>query len=779
MVRKYIMRLCMLLAVLLTAACSSDQLDTDTHHKDAYAIAFDFSVLDPQTRAIGLENGDNYDPLNENRIDNMHLFFYDGETQQDYFSTTRGNLVLTPGANSLQGSATAYLPKVTPNLRQGRTFAMYVVVNYPDGAASLSGMTLTQLKRHIHTTSTITDQRTTIDKQPNFLMDGTVSTGSINWVAGSNIYNVPTTVDLARAAAKIRLLIDKIDVKSKDETFSLVGDPSVSLINATAHTTLLAGTPAQGVPSSTLTRFATEYQPMVRKSYDSKEFWARAIPFYTYENDWSANGDIRTHLSVKLRLRGNTSGVEKDFYYSIPINYLVASTAMDAREQAGISKAQRNHLYDIRVNISQLGELDPGTPMELKAHISVEDWNETNLIDGAISKAHYLTVKELTPTMPNVSVRDIEYFSDLPLDQSILNDFTASFVGYDYIGDPHTIEGKKNDTRTFLGRTKKFFENITITPIEKNGRKYIRVTNPVPDNYVPWVIKFRAQQVRVAGETAHPLFKDITVTQYPPIYVTGEKSTGNKIYWYSSFSAYNPNGLDAEGNTRVGFQLNNTIYKVHVLVPREGDIVGDPTRGDAEGYTQRDAESNKLISPEFVIASQWGMSAPHKQYVAGGTALGWETVPVSPNPPGFTDRFDFQNSSYAGARSAHRYRNYWDAASRAHNYWEHTYGKSGTRTIQGDYGGYDMYGHGVQYGYFSHTETFENEGYWRLPTVAELALIVSIQSDARSAVKNLLWGYNYWPAREGYVYDFLNKTERYVGSQAEYATRPIFDTYNK
>lgn len=771
MIRNHIMRLCIMLAVLLATACNTDQIDAPVDRSDAYAIAFDFSVLDPKVRAVGIEQGDKYDPLNENKIENIHMFFYEGEVQRDYFSSVVGDLEYT--GNTINGTATAYIPKDSPvNPHPNKTYQMYVVVNYPNNATSLEHLTLTQLKQLVHTTPSLQAQTTTVQKQASFLMDGTVNTGLIRWVAGSKIYHVPTTVELSRAAAKIRLLIDKIQVTSKDGDFELVGDPMVALVNGRAKTTLLAGHPVQNV-SGGEELFETQYQPMSRKVYEGKEFYARTVPFYSYENDWSTDSDLRTHLSVKLRLRGpGNAPTIKEFYYNIPINYLVPSAEMDAQEKAGVAKAQRNHLYEIHSDIFQLGELDPGKAEELKAWISIEDWNATNAIDGSISNAHYLVVKELTPEMPHMTVRDIEYISDLPLDQTILNDFTAEFTGYDYLGEPYTVSGKTETWgRQLKGPLKQYFKNIKISTIEKNGKKYIRVENPIPNNYVPWIIKFRAQHVRVEGETAVPLYKDIVVTQYPPVYVTAHKSKGNEIYWYSSFGAYNPSGLNALGETQAGYQTNNTCFKVHILVPQEGMIVGDPTLGSSDGKTNRGEEANKMVSPEFVIASQFGMSNPVPQY--GGSGSGdWQ----QPYNYDLTKTIGNANDHFFDPyqRKSYRYRDYWDAESRASRYWEDEYGKSiQNKVIRGD----DYYGYSDRGQTQTYSKTFKYEGSWRIPTLAELALIVSIQSDDNSAVKNLLWGNIYWSARTNYAYDFKNKRNLFMTDNQ--AIRPVFDTYNK
>lgn len=799
----YIYRLCLvLLLVILFGSCTSEQKLEETYQGET--LQFTVSVVDPQSpRAISLrtlraatEEGNKYDAsLNENKIENMHVFFYEGDHQVEYFSTSDGDLKLEI-SDALVVKATALVNRSGGTVPlQNKECDLYVVANYPDMGESLKGKTLQELKKVIISTQQIADQKTTgtnPQPQPRFLMDGKVHTDRMTWSATKHIHQVPATVELRRAAAKIRLMIEKIELGDRIELQSV----SVAMVNATAQTTLLEGTPAQalGGTSTEFSRFSTgvraeDFQPMVRRRYTlrgetEKEYYVRPVPFYSYENDWSADGDTRTHLVVKLDVKMQDSGgVLKSFYYSVPVNYLVATNGMTEEQKAGLDKVKRNHLYQIVCNITKLGELDPGVPTEVNGAFSVEDWDQDDIIDGSIAKAHYLVVKEKTPEMPNQDTRLIEFESDMPLDQSVLDDFTAEFSAYNYKGDEEKVSGKKN--YRYSGRLiekRSYFENIKIKVVEKDGKKYLEVTNPVPNNYVPWTIRFTAKQKLPqyeidAGGT--PLFEEVVVTQYPPIYVTAEKSRGNTLYWYSTFGVWNGTGINEYGETKAGRQTNGTLYKVKVLVPKAGQIVGDPTGGDPNGKTGRGEELNKLISPEFVIASQWGMSNPTTpQYGRRvGFNAGWNGADIGENTikeaVGVVDEYWNEFNNW-------RYRDYWDAESRCERYWEDKYGPSNTKEAY-----YEAYNTTYMQSYDLPLVTVI--GYWRIPSVAELQLIVKIQSDTHSAVKSLLWGQYYWAAKSNTAVWFNNTKVNqsdwgeafYRNSSVGAPVRPIFDTYNK
>lgn len=769
MIRKHIEKCILFLGVCVAlTACEAEHPDAPVNKlSNSYALTFNMSVLDPQTRAV--ENGDHYDPLNENVINNMYVFLYDDAgTQVGDYSTKSGNLVISRNTSSTvtpinggigsatRGSAVIYIPKEPVNPLEGKNLHLYAVVNY-HGTESLKNKTLDELKATTLSSTSLT--QTTVEKQADFLMDGSIKTGVLTW-STNNTYNITTNtgsyLKLSRAAAKIRLRIKEILVKDGDVEFEIVGKPAVALIHGVKNTSLLAMKSA-----AVKERFSTGYQEMNEHEYDGNTFYARDVPFYSYENDWTADGDVRTNLVVRLSLRKKgTMDAPSNSYFNIPVNYLLEKEGMTTEEKAGITKLQRNHLYDIVCSIKELGKPEPGKPTELQAYFAIKDWKSSDDIDGSISKAHYLLVKELTPTMPNVNELDIQYVSDLDLDLSpnILN-IQTEYTSYDYVGDAHINVGHNEDRK------------IKITTIEKNGVKYIHIESPIPNNYVPLTIRFRAQHVVVPGETGTPLYKDVTVTQYPPIYVTATKSKGNEIYWYSSFTNYNPNGLNASGQTQAGYQQNNTLFKVTTLVPLEGQIVGDPTSGT--DYTGRTPELNNITSPEFIIASQWGMSKSVPQYLGSGPNIGWNYGQRYnlQNVTGTVDRYSYYDGYYTYYYSA-RYSDYYNAETRAFNYWEDQYGPAMTKTIQGITAGYNYRNYTMNY-----TFNPQYKGRWRIPTLAELELIVKIQSDGNSAVKNLLWGESYWSARTDYQYDFRNKRPMYTTTAGP--IRPVFDTYNK
>ncbi|MCI5560936.1 MAG: hypothetical protein MR396_06045 [Phocaeicola sp.] len=725
------------------SACRAEEDTPIIDKENSYQLRFDLSILPLRTRAteMGID-----DPLHENKITTMNAFIYDDAgTQQGHFSTTKGNLVINAAQNAIAGTATIYVPKTSGLSARynGNEYHLYVIVNY-HGTENLDGKSLTDLKSTVMTSESMV--QSTIKPQDDFLMDGTMKTGVMNW-ATSNNYNITTitgnTLKLSRAAAKIRIRLEKsIEVKDSKDTYEVLGSPTIALKSYTKQTSLLAGSPI----ASPTYLYMENYQNMIESEYNGKKFYARQVPYYSYENDWTNNSQLRTYAVIKLRVRSQSTGKESDSYYSIPLNYLIAKDGMTAEEIAGTTKLQRNHLYDIECSIKELGSAEPTKPIDIPyGYITVEDWNQPDAIDVAITKAHYLVVKETKPEMLNIDTRYVEYVSDLDIDVDAMN----SSIKFEY-----TQYNKDGSTRLITGTNKD--GAIRVDTVFENNKKLLKITSPIPDNYVPLKIRFRVKQVQ-DEDGSNPLYKDVEVTQYPPVYVTAKQSSGNPIYWYSAFTSYNQ-----DGPAGAGYQSNGTLFKITTLAPQDGKIVGDPTSNT--DYTGRDEESNKIISPQFIVASQWGMSitVPQYDHYAAYNKTWRQHSYNLQYATGIIDRY----RDYSGRSK--RYYDYRNAEERAYNYWEDDYGISGTRTIQGDRTG-------NSYNTMSWTHTFKYEGHWRIPTIAELALIVKIQKDPNSAVKSLLWGHQYWSAQSGYAYNFDHGYAYQTTNNT--AIRPVFDTY--
>lgn len=402
--------------------------------------------------------------------------------------------------------------------------------------------------------------------------------------------------------------------------------------------------------------------------------------YYSYEMDWSdgSEGVIKErepYLLLKLKFKAidkdGEFGAVKDYFYQIPVNYRSPTSDMTEEQKNRLYQLNRNHLYHVISDIELLGGEDIGEPFEVESSISIEPWVE-NTISGDMDAVHFLMVRNRNPIMANIDYLEIDYLTSLPIE--IVNK------------DIYHITYDKNYKDTIVQVSSDNLEIINDTISSK-----IIIMSDIPINYVPLNIKFRLQH-KLSGEPK--LYQDIIVTQYPPKYITAEKSDGDVL-------------IDENGNGGL-YQRNFNLFKITTLVPEEGERIGDPTHGSNE--SGKDDKSNKLISPEFIIASQKGVTRVINQATA---------------------------------------------FARCEIYYEFTYGSG---------------------------EMFENKGYWRVPTKAELEYIDALQDDPNSAVKKLLEGTAYMSAfgGENKLYNFytniwMSKYPLYEWGEGY--TRCVFDTW--
>ena len=745
-------------------------------------------------RALPTEPGNKYDnDLNENKIDNVEVFIFNADgTLKRRASNTSG---VQKTGDELTTNLRILIPYGEIGQYEGSNFKIVVVANATVSIPTIN--TLAELRQVIQETTDINKPDT---PQQKFLMDGEIESQTITW--GNNVvYTVPGELPLRRAASKIRLRVKDININVTENAstvhYEMVGDPQVKLVHYTEKTSLLQNAPYAIQPADWKNAV---YRPMVTKTFSDKvndtdqnnptnTFLAANVPFYAYENDWSEESEKETYLMVKLTLKAKdasgTYGDEKDYFYRIPVNYRMPVPGMADEEKAGLYKLQRNYLYDIVSSIGILGSEDEDEPIDVAAYVAVQPWNLPDVIDGSIRNAHYLVVKELNPLMPNMETREVGYLSDLPVTVTINKtsytyyDAQGSKVVYVDNGTNVTITTTKVDGTsstqtltygtTYNGKTITKFDGTTVTADETDPlNKKLVIKHPVPTNYVPFEIDFTVTHVMPATEPGTPLSQKVHVTQYPPKYVTGAKSPGYKPNEgdtgrpYADFRFHNTLGA--------GGQINDVFYKITTVVNAGTEKIGDPT--DANGRTKADAISNQLISPEFIIATQQGMSV---------------AVPQRTDQPPYATSFTFTSGygPYARPRyiSTDPYRRnttttnnnyvaYTSAENRCDNYFEGEYGTNGTYTeyyrIEGS----------TAWQSRQVVKTFKYQGRWRLPTTAELAYIQKIQREPSSAVKYLLEGTNYWTAETGVTFTFTGTGagEKKTG-QTSGNVRCIFDTY--
>ncbi|WP_297164113.1 hypothetical protein [uncultured Porphyromonas sp.] len=835
-------------------SCVSERTDDALHISEEDGKLLELTLI-PRTEQtttaalrshVGEEEGDKENGihgisiLNENKIESIELFVFDPMTEQLVGRYTPLKQEALTGSE-IGSRATFIIPKDDLPKLEDTPLDYIAVVNASEPiATSVTTKTaLYELIQNDQSKLNPAPESGRIAPQDKFLMDGALQT-TVTW-GYQNPRAELGTIELYRAAAKIRLRIDHIDVKDYQngiETQYVVKPgsvPEVCLVRYPEKTKVVRSDAPYQPNGSDWHNSA--YRPMTIIDYatlgykNSKEdgkFYG-TVPFYAYEHNWSNVSTNETFLRLKLTMRPKEAKDEDpwvDYYYRIPVNY---RKALGEVTEAMLHKLERNHLYDVLTSIEVLGSLNEDTPVDITSNIAITPWNLIEAVDGELLKAQYLEVYDKYPIMADVNEVSIPYASSLPVDIKIES---VWYEYYDQRGVHYRREFSKTESKLYkINGTKtedeskrrtntSDWDGIVITPSENylsNG--VITIQHPVPVNYIPYHIEFTVTQ------QGGNLSQVVHVLQYPNRYVTGERSQrfrngreqyvdedGKKTPVYADFRYHSTIGIFGtyQGETTPSPQINEVNFKITTVVPRAGERIGSPV-DPVTGKTKTDHISNQLISPQFIIASQHGMtfysfqmpedvdngenrekrfatqyfSAEVPYYGPLSTAF-WGAYDPYTNPTNYnTGIVSNENTNNRPAKTQNIVAYYLDAQTRCFEYFEGEFGTNGnykefyniTRSNNGEWR--------IIY------KDFKYQGRWRIPTSAEMKLIDEMQIDKKTEIEGLLFGSYYWVAEKGKVYDFLEhkvitfqemvnkrglKNSYYNGFPTVYV-RPIFDTY--
>lgn len=455
------------------------------------------------------------------------------------------------------------------------------------------------------------------------------------------------TVELRRVASKLR-----ITPTVAVEGYALDGDIQIKLVGAIDRGYLTAEEVADGATAIAYTDRATQdKQPQL---------------FYSYYNEWSSDDQAPYYLlTVPLKKEGGTTAVNN--------YYRVALTAEGSHFTA-------NKLYDLKLGIHKLGSTTPEEPVAITGTLSILDW-KTLEDEYDLPAANYLEVSEREAHMFNITEYTITYqTSKKPVEYEILE---ASFS---YVNG---ATGKPVTEKILTSSNQ--YPKVTVD----DASNQIKIVSNLPINNIPKKIRIKVSN----GITE--LDKEVTVYQYPSLFITNTEGTK---------SSRRPDG------TLQNSGLNNkSIYRITVQNPPADMILGFPPREQTYFYksrngsvahsdhtTKRDAETARMVSPSFELASQLGATPPTWSY----------------------------NKTFSNGRNRYYYEDY------DYDFWGNQFEVNTALCNCATY-----------------TETRIVKGVevtlsdWRLPTEAEIRLIDQLQNDPNSAVKSIMTGGYYWSAK--------------------------------
>lgn len=595
-----------------------------------------------QLRASGDTTEAGEDDYNENRIAAVSVFFFT-DTETATCSYMKRNIP-TNNSNTLN------VP-LDDTFKPGKYF-IFVLANVPVHQEPITGkFTLNQMKEKLMYT-----QLSSADKPEDaFVMQGLTEKVMVASGAQGGM------VTLSRLAAKIVLLPT---IKSPIEIDGVTYTAEVDRMDVALHhvtnyvhpdgTELTREEYNDRLTPEEKEKTFTTTDPRTYKSVTAPGAAAAYvhIPFYSYPHTWLAytetsqlvQSEKQTYLTFRIPWTCTKNGVQlsTNYYYRVPVTNEIISGS----DGKGYRSLKSNTLYKIKMNVGVLGSIDPGqvTPdVDLKYEIS--DWKSVD-ISADVNKYNYLELETNYVEMNNESRADIGVTSS--------SDVTAKVVKItypDYSGTTinpavtmtEPVKPKREDYWTDRGyqqALKRYESDLKTWNNQSNfvtvyGQSVTFEHTVSADIYVPYTYT-----IEVTNKEG--LKQELTITQYPPIYITGEYNSEGRTNRF----VYGKNG-DKNVDDDRGYSLGNANnpgssstnnnknqYTIHVTQLDAGDeskyIIGDPRdptptklsslekygttsqKGlqsylKTRGETGTEREYDRMIAPVFKIASSWGV----------------------------------------------------------------------------------------------------------------------------------------------------------------------------
>ena len=674
-----------------------------------------------------------------------------------------------------------------------KTFTGYVflLANLPasNTHASLAALTLGELKQlQVSTTLDLLGTDGKFKAQDNFVMASSTAPAQFpSFSLSENSTTATVTAPLSRVAAKITLDISivsaideiKAQMSGRDTLaeeylqtwYPDVNNIQVYLTYANQHTTIdrtLYGTEPfsyQDAYFFTYNRYG--FKSTATKN-DDNSWNVTGTPFYSYPMKWVNSDAHAPFIKIILPWRPYV----EDPTYNANYKYITHDGQGGTHVGNKLVSASRNHIddtsaatqeffykinlpledhtlssntwYKIALDVAILGGRTDDVSMELAGKYYVVDWNSpTFQAGGELTQGSYLSLATPRDTFYIYGGNSIEIPVKSSHDLEVVN---PNSTYYNYRSANPTPGSLTYSTTSSSGA------NYTITP---DGRSSVTLTHEVVsdlDNVSSRDVSTITYNFRIRHKNnVSSLYKDITVIQYPPIYIESLEP-GDAF-------------LDGrgQGTTAVGTYPNTygyinydskptTIYHVHVSA----------FNGNAKYYTpirwnEPNVQYEYIITDPRVNAGWYdGDILPYRPNPNNAATTEWPVATVqnmmkgNPTPNYIAPSFIVSSRYGRPGNSTADLRDIAQAEKRCATYQE---------------AGYPA-------------------GRWRLPTEAEVYFLYKLQdnqliTDLYTADNN---SYGYM-ASSGYVFgrrgntDFRRPSDDPMGNGSVFSLRCVYDTW--
>lgn len=532
--KKYIIRvlgrmICFVAVLALATACTGDELlNSSANGAEQEGLSISLTLDGMQLASRSTQS----DPLlNEDAVKRMDVFLF-GPNEAFMQYASAGDVTSSVSVEKVtlyQGS------NWKENFIDDNQYTLYVLANYK-GEADLSKITTVQgLKDLVATDKDIALWKgMTVGsgkyEGKTFLMDGKYEFKGSDLDKNQSTYNIP--VKVKRAAVKVEVTLKYSDEWKNKFTAS---DLEAQFANYATATAAFAEAPMLDADKRGFTTYPEATENVLDRFSSAPVFFKNTnenyngskIRFYAYVNTWEQEVSNETMFLVDLPGKivdeqhpENNKDLAHNFY-KIPI-------VPNSQEKI----LNRNTFYQVTAVVDMEGSSTIDVPVELKdVEIKVAGWKSTDINVGTGDNPEYLMLNEYHVEIRNVDGYDgLRFYSSAPINTveivEFASDAAAASAGVDftYPGNAGKIPGvffvNKDNDRTEVNendpngdgtRYGNDDDKISVSFDEgvTNGSIHLTSTNPV--NVTKRYITLKV--------TSGSNVKYVVVEQYPLEYI--------------------------------------------------------------------------------------------------------------------------------------------------------------------------------------------------------------------------------------------------------------------
>lgn len=559
----------------LLSACREDMTE-NMKSNHAVTIKLNSTVMarGGQLRAAGIPE------LNENKIDKVDVFFFTSPTNASEYHEQDVSVV--------EGQFQVTLP----DGMEGNDYYIGIIANSDKQLTAVDGKTWAELQQM--TVTTVFQNEA--EKESKFVMQG-LSAQAWRMESGT----VVGPIQLKRVATKISLYpVIPLETQTNGITINGVTYiPNLEKAHVRMHNVVKKGS----IDGTSYTPETEDFMIIIRNyskggDMTGKDMEYSHLPFYSYPNDWSEKGEKESYLELCIPWSYEQNNMQRsaDYYYHVPIGK--------------DKKLKSNAFYNIKVNISILGSIDPDQATQVEGEFMIQDWT-TQLIDADMNRYEYLMLETNYVELNNETETNIGFT-------------TSSVAKAEIISVEYPDYSTQNNNTKSLSKE----EIARNYKIEIYGQTLHFSHTIGEDEFTPRTITVEVTNIDHKKDL-------LTIVQQPDIYIVADYNANGKtnrfVFGYNEESR-----KDIEDDS--GMNINNILdisdpdykndknmnqYTIYITTFNAGDkyIIGDPRTIEVDAmmngnkkhfndlkfyYSTQKENVSQMIAPAFKIASSWG-----------------------------------------------------------------------------------------------------------------------------------------------------------------------------